>query len=306
MTPNQRRLLNLARALDRALAGMERTAIGRLTTALRASERALERELRHLYDAGLVDVRGATATFREARARALLAQVRTSLDITRDPGNNSVMLALVRDSYAAGMDNAISMLSAMQAQTVFASASVPIEAAVQAANASARLAHHGQAFALKAEQLVIDGIIRGRGWGATARELRRETGVTASKARQIVRTESITASHAARTAAFERDGIEIATWVATMDDRVCGYCAARSGNIYKIHDIIIPAHPGCRCVATPIRPEWVEAGIVDLEWNEEHHRETLERMEDKERRGPSPFERALGWENPPEPVSLSA
>lgn len=304
MTLNQKRLEHLVRRLDAGLTGMERTAIARLTRALRVSERALEAELAGLYRAGLVDTRGLTVTFKEARARALLAQVRASLDITRNPGNNSTFLALIRDSYAAGMDNAVAMLSSMQSQAVFAMSSVPIEVAVQAANASARLAHHGATFALKAEELVIDGIVRGRGWGSTARELRRETSVTISKAQQIVRTESITASHKARSDAFEADGIEYGTWLATMDDRVCGYCAARSGRTYKVRDIIIPAHPGCRCTMTPLRPEWIEAGLVDTEWNDQHHAETLERSEDKARTGPSPFERALGWDSPPEPVSF--
>lgn len=295
------RLEALVRRLDRSLVGLERTAIAALVRHLRFSERRLEQQIRALYEAALAAGPSESLAFREARARVILAQVRASLDVTAGVSGD-VFAQLIRGSYAAGAESALAVLSAYQAGLVAASSFVPIDVAVRAANASARLAHHGVDFAQAAERLIVDGVIQGRGWGRTARELRRETGVTISQAEMIVRTESVTASHQARAERFEQDGIDYGTWMATMDDVVCGYCAARAGHTYRLRDIVIPAHPRCRCTVTPVKKEWVEAGLVDLEWNARHRAETLERMSDRERRGPSPFEKAAGMDAAPTAV----
>lgn len=295
------RLEALVRRLDRSLVGLERAAIDALTRHLRYSARRLERQIRALYEAALQAGPSESLAFREARARVILQQVRASLDVTTGVSGD-VFAQLIRGSYAAGAESALAMLSAYQAGLVTASSFVPIDVAVRAANAAARLAHHGVDFAQAAERLIVDGVIQGRGWGRTARELRRETGVTINQAEMIVRTESVTASHQARTERFEQDGIDYGTWVATLDERVCGYCAERSGNTYALRDIVIPAHPRCRCVALPVRREWVEAGLVDLAWNAKHHEETLARVDGPRRTGPSPFERAAGMDAAPTAV----
>lgn len=295
------RLEALVRRLDRALVGVERDAIRRLVSALRLSERQLERTLQQLYVQGLEQTATASMAYREAQARVILAQVRASLDVTANSGAGSVFDQLIRGSYAAGADNALAMLSAYDAALVSASSFVRADVAVRATNAAARLARHGTDFALKAEQLIIDGVIRGQGWGRTARELRRETGVTLWKAEQLVRTESITASDTARRENYQANGVEYVQRMATMDDRVCFWCADRAGNVFRVEDAPVALHPNDRCYNAPWKPEWAEAGLVDEEWFRKHRAEALQKAEaagEKRRTGPAPFERMEGREPP--------
>src|SRR5690606_20401015 len=189
-----------------------------------------ENELRRLYTLALNDAAGAGTALAEARARVLLEQVRASLQLLRGVPVDTVLANLTKDAYQAGAQNALSALTASQLDIVALSATVRVDVAVRASNAAARLAHHGAEFARKAENIIIDGIVRGRGWTSTARELRKATGTTARHAEDIVRTESLIASDVARRETFKSNGVDLVQRMATADNRVCGWCAARAGN----------------------------------------------------------------------------
>jgi len=244
--PNGRRLEALVREFDRELQRLERGALVRLDGALRLAAQRLERELRGLYLVALDDAAMTPSLLmREARARALLEQVRAGLDLTTGANANSVFGQLIGDSFDLGARNALEALSLFEQGLVTLASGARLTVAARATQASARLAHHGTDFALKVEELVIDGIVRGRGWSRTAGAVRREVGVTRWKAEQLVRTESVNASHASRSDTYRSNGVSQVVWLATADEVVCGYCAHRSGNHYKVDDVIIPAHPNC-------------------------------------------------------------
>lgn len=294
-------LERLIRRFDRQLTGLENTAVRSLKRALRESQTRLENELRRLYTAALDDVATAGSALAEARARVLLEQVRAALQILRGVPVDTVLANLSRDAYQAGAENALSALTASQIDVVALSATVRVDVAVRAANAAARLAHHGAEFARKAENIIIDGIVRGRGWTSTARELRKATGTTARHAETIVRTESLIASDTARRDTYQANGVEYVQRMATMDERVCGYCAYRAGNVYPVDEAPAALHPNDRCYNAPYRPEWVEMGLADEDWFREHKAEALKRSGEPARTGPAPFERAEGRE-PPVPL----
>lgn len=291
----------LVRRFDRELAGIENATVRSLKRALRESQTRLEAEVRRLYTAAVSETAGAGAALAEARARLLLEQVRAALQLLRGVPVETVMANLARDAYDAGAANATAALSASQLRVVALTATVRVDVAVRAANAAARLAHHGAEFASAAERLIIDGIVRGRSWGATARELRRATGATAARAETIIRTESLIASDTARRDTYAANGVEYVQRMATADNRVCGWCAARAGNVYRVEDAPAALHPNDRCYNAPYRPEWVEMGLADEEWFRAHAAETQRRTEEPLRTGPAPFEKAEGRE-PPQPV----
>ena len=47
--------------------------------------------------------------------------------------------------------------------------------------------------------------------------------------------------------ALKDAGVEEVEWVAEKDDRVCRTCHGMDGNIYKIDEIPVKPHMGCRC-----------------------------------------------------------
>jgi SPP1 gp7 family putative phage head morphogenesis protein len=299
--PDGRRLEALVRQLDRTLNTVERQAITRLDSALRASAVRLEDELRRLYtlarDAGATE----SIAFREARARALLTQVRGALDLTGSAQGQFAFGELGRASYVAGAENATRALSAYGTTTALPTLA-PLSAAARATNATARLAAHGSTFAQRAEAIVIDGLIRGRGFRPTASELRRETGILRYQAERIVRTESIAAADEARRDTYKEAGVEAVQVFSTADERLCGYCANRSGRVYKLGDIEVPFHPNCRCYLAPWRQEWQDAGLTDDEWAAEHRKKSLDRANEPQKTGPAPSERWRGVTEAPTPV----
>jgi len=288
------RIERLAREFDRELRRLEATAITRLDAALYKAAQRLEAELRRYYMITLEEAAlSPNLLLREARARMLLEQVRAALNITAGAQANAAFTELIGGAFDLGERDALKWLSEYGEQLVGLSSNARLNVAARATATADRLAHHGAALAMKTEELVIDGIVRGRGFGVTARELRRETNLTRWKAEQLVITESVTASDDARRAGF----------ADVLDDRICVYCAARVGRIYRLDEAPAALHPSDRCMSIPFRPEWREAGLVDDDWTVQNRREIMENLEQrglKPNYGVAPFERANGLEKPPE------
>lgn len=302
--PSGPQLERLVRRFDMALTLLENDAVTRLDGALRLALERLEVDARRLYVAGLSETATASIAVREARARLLIQQVRALLDITAGSPADDAFTLLIRSTYQLGADNALAALSLYEAGLVSLSSTVRAEVLVRATNAAARLAGHGRAFAETAERLIIDGITRGRGWGRVAAELRRETGVTRRAAEAIVRTESIVASDTARRDAYAANDVQYVQRMATMDSRVCGWCANRAGNVYRVEDAPVALHPNDRCYNAPWKPEWQELGLTDDAWFREHRAEAIRRAEEAGETihtGASPFEKSEG-RDPPTPA----
>ena len=90
------------------------------------------------------------------------------------------------------------------------------------------------------------------------------------------------------------------------DDRVCPYCAAREGNVYRRGEISLGLHPWCRCALLPIS----EARLRDegfrksLKAIRKESSQLLEQSGGKPNKGVAPFEKRPGVKNqkPPRPV----
>lgn len=82
-----------------------------------------------------------------------------------------------------------------------------------------------------------------------------------TRARVLARTEIVRAHHQANIQEYKNAGIDeveiVAEFVTAGDDRVCPQCESLNGNIYTIDaaEGLIPVHPMCRCVATPVLRE---------------------------------------------------
>lgn len=132
------------------------------------------------------------------------------------------------------------------------SASLPLEAVAQAAaQARGYLTRHGTDFARTSAQLVAQGIAEGRPTETMANDLRQRLGVVKSRARTIVRTESLRAYNNASSTYYRSRGVELVMYYATSDDRSCPICVKSAAAIYKLGTITVPRHPQCRCYLAP-------------------------------------------------------
>src|SRR5690554_3311154 len=96
-------LMRQAKRLDRALQNIEKGARIRLVRSLRKAERELEAELKGLYLKALEETANLEAIeWREARAKILLAQVRSNLNIAEHAANLKELNTLVHTAALAG------------------------------------------------------------------------------------------------------------------------------------------------------------------------------------------------------------
>ena len=124
---------------------------------------------------------------------------------------------------------------------------------------------------------VTEGVARGWGPKKLAKEIVRRTGGAIQKAELVARTEMSTAYLEGQRRMAKRLGADYVRWVATEDERTCPYCASRSGLIFSLSEVVMPAHPLCRCSMVPVPNELVEKEDAELldekSWGE--HREQV-------------------------------
>ena len=192
-------------------------------------------------------------------------------------------------------------------------------AAAQRQNALANYAAGGrgtQAFA--ALNRLVDVDLRGRiigavefhlaqgdSWRQLRGTLQNSLELTKARAQTVARTEMAAAMVEGTKLRYEAEGIQQVQWQAVGSSRTCGYCAPRHGKVYRLGEVVAPAHPNCRCTLTPWDPDWVELGLVDPQAEAQSRADVLADLEAAGKKpisGPSPFEKALGMEQVPEPL----
>jgi SPP1 gp7 family putative phage head morphogenesis protein len=277
-----RKVERLLTSFERKLTRAEAQAIRRLARGLLDAQNRLLGQLQGPYNLTVGGSRELGRAVREARARSLLEQVRG-------------LLQVIPATARADLEELVRESSLVPQEAVLAAAS----------NSYARLVQHGAVAAQKMSDHIVSGIATGSSWRKVATAIKRETGITRRHAETIVRTESVQAHDEGHRAAYADQGIEYVQRLATLDTRVCGYCAARAGNVYRLEDAPATLHPNDRCRNIPWKPEWQQAGLTDDEWTRKHKAGVIQKLEDaggKPHRGLAPFEKAAGLKEPPKPV----
>lgn len=280
------------KSTDALIGGFEAKTISAVELAMDAAFRRLEREFRRKW----VEVEGLDISGQN-RAILLLEQINSYLQLL--PGDSGsidkLYEDLVTDCQIAGIDFGASTIESI---TGFAAATVKpnLKAiAYQSQDASKRLYRHSTDFQLAASRVIEQGLVGGSGVAKVADQLRRELGVTKSKAETIARTESMSAMDSATRDTYRKNGVEYVQRIGTQDDRICPICAARVGNVYPADKAVAVIHPRDRCYSAPFSPVWVEMGLVDMDWLGNHRAESIAALGDKSPDyGPSPFERMAG------------
>lgn len=148
-------------------------------------------------------------------------------------------------------------------------------------------------------------LAQGDSWRHLRKTLQSSVELSKSRAQMVARTEMSAAMVEGSKLRYEAEGVSQVQWQAVGSSRTCGYCAPRHGKVYRLGEVICPAHPNCRCALTPWDERWVKLGLVDVKAEAESRAAVLADLEaaGKERiSGPTPFEKALGMEQAPKAV----
>lgn len=146
-------------------------------------------------------------------------------------------------------------------------------------------------------------LAQGDSWRQLRKTLQNSVELSKSRAQMVARTEMSAAMVEGSKLRYEAEGISQVQWQAVGSSRTCGYCAPRHGKVYRLGEVVCPAHPNCRCALTPWDERWVELGLVDPQEEAKSRAAVLADLEAAGKEpisGPSPFERSLGMERAPE------
>jgi len=141
--------------------------------------------------------------------------------------------------------------------------------AIRAATQAATAFMEGEAarFRDQISQIVSEGVARG--WGSKRLErqivgaLEGTTDVGGKTARMGLRQRAEVIARSELANAYVKgaidhnlkEGFAFIRWVAATDERACKWCLSRHGQIFPADQVVIPAHPQCRCTPVPVNTD---------------------------------------------------
>ena len=288
-TQIQTRQLKAIAEADEALNKLELKQIERTNNALEKALADLIKQLR-----GKLSDDNSPNLFAQQRAILIANDLRDTLNVfSPDNARTKALLEdfkqLTIDTDRVGSELAKTLVEHYEPSIAStADLSLDVVAAVAQAGYD-RLLTRGSAFADNASTAIQQGLLQGWGVSKITSAVKAVGGVTRFEAERLVRTESTSAAISAVKNRYQAEGINQAIWIATQDRKVCPRCAARAGGIYQIDKITCPLHPFDRCYLSPYKQSWADAGLIDLEWMQNHHEETV-KLAGKADNSPSPWE----------------
>jgi len=138
--------------------------------------------------------------------------------------------------------------------------------AIRAATQAATAFMEGEAarFRDQIAQIVSEGVARG--WGSKKLErqivgaLEGTTDPMGKTARMGLRQRAEVIARSELANAYVKgaidhnlaEGFAYIRWVSATDERACRWCLSRHGRIFPADQVVIPAHPQCRCTPVPV------------------------------------------------------
>lgn len=119
-----------------------------------------------------------------------------------------------------------------------------------------RIQHNCGTLQQKVEQVMTDGILRGKSIDYMAKELSDISNYGISASRRLVRTESARFHNDAEKESLKEMGLQKYRWNSSLDNRTCTCkkdgmsCSKLDGKVFALDDKdapTIPNHPNCRC-----------------------------------------------------------
>lgn len=103
---------------------------------------------------------------------------------------------------------------------------------------------------------ISEGILNGHSYNDIARQVSKDSGKEAYKAKRLVRTTMAQASVDAEVKVLKENGVDEYEIFCTLDERTCPICSKYDGKRYKLGDGPMPTfHPNCRCSITQVLPD---------------------------------------------------
>ncbi|MEH2102546.1 MAG: minor capsid protein [Nostoc sp.] len=295
---------DVVRRFDSILQTSEESIIKQIFQALATSYAQLEDSLRRSHDRFSSTAQpNLTGLQRSALLLQEVEQLLNLLPPTTAATLETEVTQLINQAAQNGSSMARELVATIAPDTIILPSTVPVEALKSAvSDAMTWLTGTGTEFKTAAKQVIAQGLIQNKGTVWTMGVLRRNLGISKRNAESIARTATLQATDQTTRECYETNSIGYVQRVSAEDERVCGFCALRCGNIYRLNEAFAILHVRCRCYLMPVKPEWIASGLVDLEWMRSHHATTAAIAQTPLNPGLVQFERARGLTRPATPV----
>lgn len=297
------RLNKIILSNDRILKTLEDATLDKVFRILDASYLQLEKKLRSRWEtyAKKPDL---LAT---QRSLLLVQEIKETLSLISPPDSKKLTVELdylLTSVNAQGETLATELMNAIEQGSATNSGRLPVQqVALAVEQTTDRLKSVGGDFGDRASSVIGMGIAQGWGVGRTATALRATLGVSKANAETEVRTSAIQAANTAAQMTYAANGVSLVIWNSVADKRTCPRCAARNQWVYKMDEVLIPAHHRCRCFQVPWKQSWYDAGLMDTEFISRFRDQVINEVgRDRLDYSASPMERKGGMTKPPSPV----
>lgn len=283
-------ILKLLEEYDKALEGLEEEAIERLHRAMDITFRQLTDKLTKTYPK-IAKVPSLLPAQRELLLTQELGDLLSLINPAEEEYYQGRLKELINGSHDLGQDTVEKLIREIDPDFKVGSfTKLPqAAAAIAADNSYKRLARYGEVFKAQATQVITQGLIQGWGNKRIAQALKQATNTTKSNAEMIARTESAHAAIGAAQRRYQDTGIKYGIWVSVLTE-VCPWCVSRSGKIFELREIVIPAHPRCRCGIIPVTPEWARSDRLDFGAIDKFSARVKSKLKGSPRSDKAPFE----------------
>ena len=288
---------SLIKRFNAVLTKAEDADIARIEKALDGAFNDLERQL-----SKAIKETSGLSLLNSQRSMTIILQISHLLNLFNQSGAPDLS-NLTKQASDVGLEFSAALIAATDPSAVVLHSTVPIEAMSYASEAAVqKLLGIGATYADTAAATITQGLATGWGVKRVSSVLASQVGIVKSRAEAVVRTASIEAQDNATRQNYKDNSIEQVIRVATEDIRVCGYCAARAGKIYNLDEAPAAIHYNDRCYNAPYKQSWVDLGLQDLAWFENHAAEVRSRCQETINYGPAPFEKKGGLTSAPKTI----
>lgn len=101
----------------------------------------------------------------------------------------------------------------------------------------------------KLESVLVDAVATGKSVDSLTKEIMADFGASFSNAQRLVRTELAHVQNESTRDTYKENGIERYRILAEPD--ACDECLDLAEETFDINELVIPAHPNCRCCLVP-------------------------------------------------------
>ena len=102
----------------------------------------------------------------------------------------------------------------------------------------------------KLESVLVDAVATGKSVDSLTKEIMTDFGTSFSKAQRLVRTELAHVQNESTRDKYKENGIKKYKILAEPD--ACDECLDLAKKSFDINELVIPAHPNCRCCLVPV------------------------------------------------------